>query len=103
MLVQVVQFVLMGRMFQLSEARKNLSELVNEAYYEGKLFGISKGKKPMGVLIGAKEWKDIIETIEMHDQGLADTLAITADPELQNILKESEKEISAGKLIPLDE
>ena len=90
-------------MFQLAEARKNLSELVNEAYYEGKLFSISKGKKPMGVLIGAKEWKEIIETIEMHDQGLADTLAITADPELQNLLKESEKEIKTGKLVPLDQ
>ena len=93
----------MGRMFQLAEARKNLSELVNEAYYEGKLFGISKGKKPMGVLIGAKEWKEIIETLEMHDQGLADTLAITADQELQNFLRASEKEIGSRKLIPLDE
>ena len=93
----------MGRMFQLAEARKNLSELVNEAYYEGKLFGISKGKKPMGVLVGAKEWKEIVEAIEMHDQGLADTLAITADPELQNLFKKSEKGIKAGKLIPLDE
>jgi prevent-host-death family protein len=93
----------MGRMFQLSEARKNLSELVNEAYYEGKLFGISKGKKPMGVLIGAKEWKEIIETIEMHDQGLADTLAITADPELKALLKDSEREITSGKLVPLEE
>ena len=92
----------MGSIFSLSEARKNLSELVNEAYYEGKLFGISKGKKPMGVLVGAKEWKEIIETIEMHDQGLADTLAITADPELQTFLKESEKEISSGKVMPLD-
>jgi prevent-host-death family protein len=90
-------------MYQLSEARKNLSELVNEAYYEGKLFGISKGKKPMGVLIGAKEWKEIVEAIEMHDQGLADTLAITADPDLQNLFKESEKEIKAGKLIRLQE
>jgi prevent-host-death family protein len=93
----------MGRIYPLSEARKNLSELVNEAYYEGKLFGISKGKKPMGVLVGAKEWKEIIEAIEMHDQGLADTLAITADPELQNLLKESEKEIKEGKLVPLEE
>jgi prevent-host-death family protein len=93
----------MGRIFPLSEARKNLSELVNEAYYEGKLFGISKGKKHMGVLVGAKEWKEIIETIEMHDQGLADTLAITADPELQALLKESEKEITSGKLVPMDE
>jgi prevent-host-death family protein len=93
----------MRRIFPLSEARKNLSELVNEAYYEGKLFGISKGKKPMGVLIGAKEWKEIVETIEMHDQGLADALAITADPKLQAVLKQSEKEIESGKLIPLDE
>ena len=93
----------MGRIFPVSEARKNLSELVNEAYYEGKLFGISKGKKPMGVLVGAREWKEIIETIEIHDQGLADTLAITADPKLQTLLKESEKEIESGKLIPLDE
>jgi prevent-host-death family protein len=93
----------MGRMFQLSEARKNLSELVNEAYYEGKLFGISKGKKPMGVLIGAKEWKEIVETIEMHDQGLADTLAITADPEFQMLLKKGENDVRSGKLIPLDE
>ncbi len=93
----------MGRMFQLAEARKNLSELVNEAYYEGKLFGISKGKKPMGILVGAKEWKEIIGAIEIHDQGLADTLAITADPELQDFLKQSEKEIKTRKLIPLDE
>ena len=40
----------------------------------------------MGVLIGAKEWKEIIEAIEMHDQGLADTLTITADRDLQNVL-----------------
>ena len=93
----------MGRMFQLSEARKNLSELVNEAYYEGKLFGISKGKKPMGVVIGTKEWKKIVETIEMHDQGLADTLAITADTEIQTFLKEGGKEIKSGKLKSMEE
>jgi prevent-host-death family protein len=93
----------MGRTFQLAEARKNLSELVNQAYYEGKLFGISKGKKPMGVLIGAKEWKGIIEAVEIHDPGLADTLAITADPELQAFFQKSEKEIQSGKLVPLDE
>lgn len=93
----------MGSILQLSEVRKNLSELVNEAYYQGKLFGISKGKKPMGVFIGAKEWKDIVEALEMHDQGLADTLALTADPDLQNILKEGEKELKTGKLIPIEE
>ena len=93
----------MGRMFQLAEARKNLSELVNQAYYQGKLFGISKGTKPMGVLIGTKEWKRIIEAIELHDQGLSDTLAITADPELQKVLKDGEKDIRNGKLSLLED
>jgi hypothetical protein len=93
----------MGRIFQLAEARKNLSELINEAYYQGKLFGVSKGRKPMGVFIGTKEWKKIIDTIEMHDQGYADTLAITADPDLQEIIKEGEKDIQSGKLVPLSE
>lgn len=93
----------MGRMLQLSEARKNLSELINQACYQGKLFGISKGKKPMGVFIGAKEWKEIIETLEMPDQGLVGSLALTADHELQAIIKEGEKEIKSGKLVPLDE
>ena len=93
----------MGRIYPLSEVRKNLGELVNKPYYERQLFGISKGKKPMGVLVGAKTWKEIIEAIELHDQGLADTLAITADPELQNLLNKSEKEIKSGKLILLDE
>jgi hypothetical protein len=93
----------MGSILQLSEARKNLSELVNQAYYQGRLFGISKGKKPMGVFIGTKQWKDIIETLETHDQGYADTLALTADPKLQAFIKESEKDIKDGKLVPLDE
>jgi hypothetical protein len=57
----------------------------------------------MGKLIGAKKWKEIVEAIEMHDQGLADTLAITADPKLQALFKGSEKEIESRKLIPLDE
>ena len=48
----------------------------------------------MGVLVGAKEWKEIIEKIEMYDQGLADTLALMADPELQALLEEGE-ELSA--------
>ena len=90
-------------MFQLAEARKNLSELVNEAYYEGKFFGISKGKKPMGVLVGARQWKEIIDKLEMHDQGLADTLAITADTEIQTFLKEGGKEIKSGKLKSMEE
>lgn len=88
---------------QVSEARKNFSEIVNLAYYQGRFFGISKGKKPMGVFIGAREWKQIIERLEAHDPSLADTLAINADPELQAFLKKSAQDIKGGKLVPLDE
>jgi len=71
----------MGIMFQLSEARKNLSELVNEAYYQGKFFGISKGKKPMGVLVGIKEWNEIIQALKKCDQGMAERFQITLYPQ----------------------
>lgn len=65
--------------FQLSEARKNLSEFVNEAYYEGKLFGISKGKKPMVAFIGIKEWHEIIHTLKKCDLGMAERFQTTLD------------------------
>lgn len=71
----------MGNVLQLSEARKNLSEIVNEAYYQGKLFGISKGKKLMGVFIGIKEWNEIIQVLKKCDQGMAERLQITLDPQ----------------------
>ena len=71
----------MGRVFQLSEARKNLSELVNEAYYERKLFGISKGKKLMGVLIGIREWNEIIQALKKYNPSIADRFQKTLDPQ----------------------
>ena len=92
----------MGRIYPVSEARKNLSELVNEAYYEGKLFGISKGKKPMGIFVGIKEWQKIIETIDKHDPGFTDTLSISADHKLQDLLKKGKSEVKLGLLTPLE-
>jgi len=62
----------------------------------------SRGEKADRQLIEIKEWKEMVETIEMHDQGLTDTLAISVDPEAQNIIKEGEKDIKSGKLVPCD-
>jgi hypothetical protein len=53
--------------------------------------------------IRTKAWREIIEEIEIKNQGLADTLAIMDDPELQNFLKKSGKDIGDRSLIPLDE
>ena len=49
------------------------------------------------------DWRKIIKEIEKQDQGLADALAIMADPKLRNFLKEGEKDIDDRSLIPLDE
>lgn len=93
----------MSNVLPLTEVRKNLSELVNQAYYEGRIFGIVKGKRPMGTLVGAREWKKIIRVIEKHDPGLADTLAIMADPKLQKLLKRGEDDVRKGKVISWEE
>lgn len=90
----------MNAQLPISEFREQIGELVNQAYYSGKLFGVSKGNKPMGVLVGATQWKEIVRVIERHNPGLADTLAIMADPELQKILEEDNEHAQKGNLIP---
>jgi hypothetical protein len=87
---------------QITEARKQLGELVNEAYYTGKPFQLLRGDKPMAMLIGTKAFLEMLKIIEKHDQGLADTLAIMTNPEVQAILAEGEENIKQGNLIPFD-
>jgi hypothetical protein len=89
----------MSTTIPLTEVRENLSELVNQAYYEDRMFGITKGKKFMGTFIGGRVWKDIIRAIEKHEPGLADTLALMADPDLQRLLTDGEKNIREGTTI----
>ncbi len=88
---------------QISEARKQLGELVNEAYYTGKPIQLSKGNKPMAMLIGTKEFAEMLKIIEEHDPGLADTLAIMTNPDVQAILEEGAENIKQGNLIPFDQ
>ena len=88
---------------QISEARKQLGELVNEVYYTGKPIQLSKGNKPMAMLIGTKEFAEILKIIEVHDPGLADTLAIMSNPEVQQVIAEGEREAVAGNYFPLDD
>jgi prevent-host-death family protein len=87
---------------QISEARKQLGELVNEAYYTGKPVQLAKGSKPMAILIGTKEFGEMLKIIEVHDPGLADTLALMSNPEAQAVIEEGEKDQQAGNLIPLE-
>lgn len=87
----------------LNEARRHLGELINEAFYQGKPFVLTRGNKPMATLIGANEWKEVIKTLEKYNPGLADTLAIMANKEVQAILRESEENIRKGEVIKEEE
>jgi prevent-host-death family protein len=85
------------------QARRHLGELLNQAFYKGRPFILTRGKQPMAVLLGAQEFSQILKLIEKHDPGLADTLAILADPQLQAILEESGRDIAAGRTVPIEE
>ena len=88
---------------QISAARKQLGELINEAYYTGKPVQLAKGNKPMAVLLGTKEFARMLEIIEAHDPGLADTLAIMSNPEMQELIAIGEEDVKNGNLVPLED
>jgi PHD/YefM family antitoxin component YafN of YafNO toxin-antitoxin module len=89
----------MTTVIPLTEFRRNLSELVNQAFYEDRLFGVAKGTKTMGTFVGTRLWKEIIHTLEAHNPGLADTLALAADPEMHKLITEGEEDVKTGKVV----
>lgn len=91
----------MNYIIPVHEARRNLGELLNMAFYQGKPFMLTRGDKPMAAIIGVNEFKRILELIEKYDPGLSDTLAITSSKEVQMILSQGDKDLKKGKLIPL--
>jgi prevent-host-death family protein len=93
----------MSTAIQIAEARKQLGELISEAYYTGRPFQLAKGNKPMAVLLGTKEFARMLEIIEAHDPGLADTLAIMSNPEAQEVIEDGEEDVKMDNLIPLDD
>lgn len=86
----------------INEARQHLGEIVEEAHFLSKPFMITRGNRPMAALIGINELTIILGLIEKHDPGLADTLAIMSNPEIQDLLEEGEKNIQEGKVLPFD-
>ncbi len=54
----------------------------------------------MAVLVGNKLFAKMIKLIEKYDQGLADTLAIQSNEELQAVLEEDENSLETA--MPFD-
>lgn len=93
----------MNYIIPVHKARRNLGELLNQAFYQGMPFMLTRGDKPMAAIIGINEFIRILELVEKYDPGLADSLAIMSNPEAQRILNEGDDNVKTGKLTPLEE
>lgn len=79
------------RALKISEAKAHLSRLMDEVYETNEIVTISKGGTPEGVLMNIAEYESLIETLE-----------ILSDPELMSAIQVSERELEAGKVVPLE-
>ena len=79
----------MTKTLPISEARQNLTTLVNRADKLLDEYIITVNGKPAAVLMSAQEYDSWQETNE-----------ILSDPNLMKSIKQGEKEIEAGKGIP---
>jgi len=90
----------MTTVVSVNEARKNLGNLMGEAFYTDRPFVLTRGKRAMAALVGIKVFRQMVRLMEKHDPGLADTLAIMSNPEIEALLKESEEDKKAGRVLP---
>lgn len=84
-------------------ARKNLGELLDRAFYQGTPFLVTRGKRTVAAVVGVKEFQSYLKYVEEHEPGLADTLAILSNPEVQAILEQGEVAVESGDVVPLEE
>lgn len=71
----------------VTQARSNLYDLIDEVATSGKMVGITNKGETKAVLVSEEEWNAMKVTLE--------TLS---DSELMEQLKESEKDIKAGRI-----
>lgn len=82
----------MAKTIPLSEARARLSELMDELESRHEHVVITRKGRPVAVLVPSSEYDSMEETLEvLHDE---DLLAA---------LRESEKDVKAGRLHSLDD
>jgi PHD/YefM family antitoxin component YafN of YafNO toxin-antitoxin module len=90
---------------QAHEARKQLSELIEKAYYKDTHTRIKRNKKPMAWIVGdpfMKKMGDFIGHIIEKETALADTLAILLSDDIRETIEEGMKEAERGETVPLE-
>jgi len=93
----------MNTIVSVNQARDHLGELIQQAHYLGKPFVLTPDKKPMAAIIGTQEFGRILELIETYDSGLADTLALTTNPEVEDLLHTGDTAIQQGEPVAFDQ
>jgi antitoxin YefM len=82
----------MAKIVPLTEARARLSELLDELERQHEHVVITRNGRPAGVLVPVEE-----------QEALEETLEILQDEEILAALRESEDDVTAGRLKTLDE
>ncbi len=80
-----------GESIPIAEARKTLTKLPEQLEKDKRAIAVTRRGTPVMALMS---W-EMFEAIE-------ETLDIMGDPELMDALRQSIKEVEAGKLIPLE-
>ncbi len=93
----------MRRPFPVPQNRQRLPDLAEKAQLLGKPVVIRRGKQLLAAIIGAAQFRRILELVERYDPALADTLAIQTNIDIQAIFEEDEKHILKGELVPIEE
>lgn len=76
----------------ITQAKAKLLDMVRQLRDTNDTFAITKNGIPEAVLLSMKKFEGLLETID-----------ILADPEMMHQLKESAKDVKAGKLLDIDE
>lgn len=82
----------MAKIVPFTAARARLTELIDDVETRHEHVVITRNGRPAAIVVSPEEWEALEETLE-----------VLQDEELLAALRESEKDVDAGRLFSLDE
>lgn len=82
----------MVRIVPFTEARANLTELLDDVEARHEHLVITRKGRPAAVVVSSQEWEALEETLE-----------ILSDPEAMEALRQSDEDVAAGRVHTWDE
>jgi len=91
-LLRILYTIRVARIVPFTEARARLTEFLDEVETRHEHLVITRKGRPVAVVVSPAEWDAIEETLE-----------VLQDERTMSDLRESEKDVAAGRLFGLDE